>query len=136
MTYEEGASFPVPHYTAVQALYMRMGIPWPLTPEATQFKKRGEKILIWGGSTAVGHHAIQLAALSGLQVFATASPSAFEEVQALGASRAFDYGDPEVASKIREASGEEGIIYALDAVSEKGTTEMTVVRSFPCSVPC
>ncbi|VDC06801.1 unnamed protein product [Peniophora sp. CBMAI 1063] len=126
MTYEEGASFPVPHYTAVQALHMRLGFPWPLSSDATESKKTSEKILIWGASTAVGHHAVQLAALSGLKVFATASPSAHEEVKALGASRVFDYKDPDVASKIREAAGEKGIIYALDAVSEKGTTDMVI----------
>lgn len=29
MSYEEGAAFPIPHFTAVQALYMRMGLPQP-----------------------------------------------------------------------------------------------------------
>ncbi|VDC06820.1 unnamed protein product [Peniophora sp. CBMAI 1063] len=126
MTYEEGASIPIPHYTSVQTFYMRLGLPKPLTPEATEFKKRGEKILIWGGSTAVGHHAIQLAVLSGLEVFVTASPSAHEEVKALGASHVFDYKDPEVASKIQAAAGEKGIIYALDTVAENGTTDTTI----------
>ncbi|KZV73105.1 GroES-like protein [Peniophora sp. CONT] len=126
MTYEEGASFPIPHFTAVQALHMRFGIPKPLSSEATEFKKKGEKVLIWGGSTAVGHHAIQLAALSGLEVFATASPSAFDDVKALGASHVFDYKDPEVVAKIQEAAGEKGIIYAFDTVSEKGSTNSTI----------
>ncbi|VDC06799.1 unnamed protein product [Peniophora sp. CBMAI 1063] len=126
MTYEEGASFPIPHFTAVQAIHMRFGVPKPLSPEAAEFKKKGEKILIWGGSTAVGHHAIQLAALSGLEVYATASPSAHEYVKALGASRVFDYKDPDVVSKIREAAGEQGIIYGLDSVSEQSSTTSTI----------
>ncbi|KZV73102.1 GroES-like protein [Peniophora sp. CONT] len=126
MTYEEGASFPIPHYTAAYALYFRLGLPKPFTPEAAEFKKKGDKILVWGGSTAVGHHAIQLAALSGLEVYATASPSAHNEVKALGASHVFDYRDPKVVTKILAAAGEKGVIYALDAVSEKGSTDATI----------
>ncbi|KAL1712262.1 chaperonin 10-like protein [Schizophyllum commune] len=95
MTYEEAASFQIPNFTAAQALYIRLNLPKPFSA------RLNEKILIWGGSTAVGHHAIQLAKLSGSQ-------------------------DPEVVAKIVEASGSDGIIYALDAVSENGTTDATV----------
>ncbi|KZV77217.1 GroES-like protein [Peniophora sp. CONT] len=126
MTYEEGASFPGAHFTSVQILYMRLPIPKPLTPEVAAFKEKGEKILIWGASTAVGHHAVQLATLSGLEVFATASPAAHESVKALGASHVFDYKDPEVVSKIQAAAGEKGIIYAIDCVVEKGSAEATI----------
>ena len=118
MTYEEGASFPIPHFTAVQALHMRFCIPKPLSPAVAEFKKKGEKILIWGGSTAVGHHAIQLAALSGLEVFATASPAAHDYVKALGASHVFDYRDPDVVSKVKSATNE-SLHIAFDTVSTK-----------------
>ncbi|KAL1675929.1 chaperonin 10-like protein [Schizophyllum commune] len=122
MTYEEAASFPIPNFTAAQALYIRLNLPKPFTSGTPL----NEKILIWGGSTAVGHHAIQLAKLSGLTVFVTASPAAFPELQALGADHLFDYRDPEVVAKIVEASGSDGIIYALDTVSENGTTDAIV----------
>lgn len=128
MTYEEGASLPGAHFTAVQVLYMRLGLPKPLTSEAAAFKKKDEKILIWGASTSVGHHAIQLAALSGLEVYATASLSAHEEVKALGASHVFDYRDQDAARKIQKAAGEEGIVYAIDCVCEKGSTDVIIVR--------
>ena len=135
MTYEEAASFPIPHLTGVQALYMRLSLPKPLSPEATAFKQKGEKILIWGASTAVGHHAVQLAALSGLEVYATASPAVHDDIKALGATHVFDYKDPNVAAKIKEAAGPQGIIYAFDTVAEKGSTEATIVRAatFPAS---
>ncbi|KZV73080.1 GroES-like protein [Peniophora sp. CONT] len=126
MTYEEGASLPGAHFTAVQVLYMRLGLPKPLTSEAAAFKKKDEKILIWGASTSVGHHAIQLAALSGLEVYATASLSAHEEVKALGASHVFDYRDQDAARKIQKAAGEEGIVYAIDCVCEKGSTDVII----------
>ena len=129
MSYEEGASFPIPHLTAVQALYMRLSLPKPFTPEANDLKQKGEKILIWGASTAVGHHAVQLAVLSGLEVYATASPAAHAEVKALGATHVFDYKDVDVASKIKATAGEDGILHALDTVAEKGSTEAIIVRA-------
>jgi NADPH:quinone reductase-like Zn-dependent oxidoreductase len=87
-----------------------------------------EKILVWGGSTAVGHHAVQLAARSGLDVFVTASPAAHAELKALGAAHCFDYKDADVVAKIREAAGEDGIIDGLDTVVEHGSTDAVVVR--------
>lgn len=111
-----------PHLTAVQALYIHLRIAPPSAPITTQ-----TSILIWGGSTAVGHHAVQLAALSGYKVFVTASPAAFEDLKALGASELFDYKDPDVAQKIKAAAGEQGITLAVDTVSENGTTELVVV---------
>ncbi|KAF9068890.1 chaperonin 10-like protein [Rhodocollybia butyracea] len=121
MTYEEAASFPIPHLTAVQALYIRLNLPKPLCPNPKR-----EAILIWGGSTAVGHHAVQLAALSGLRVFVTASPAAHEELKTLGAEACFDYKDTDVVQKIQAAAGEEGIIYSLDTVCEHGSTDNCV----------
>ncbi|KAL1672235.1 chaperonin 10-like protein [Schizophyllum commune] len=120
MTYEEAASFPIPHLTAAQAFYMRLNIPKPLTTPAN------ESILIWGGSTAVGHHAVQLAKLSGLKVFVTASPAAWDELKALGADHTFDYKDSEVVAKITAAAGPDGIIYGFDTVAEKGSTDAVV----------
>ncbi|VDB96005.1 unnamed protein product [Peniophora sp. CBMAI 1063] len=126
MTYEEGASIPVAQFTSVQALYMRLPLPKPYTPEAVELKAKGERILIWGGSTACGHHAVQLAALSGLEVYVTASPAAHDDIRGLGASRVFDYKDPDIVSKVQAAAGEKGVIYALDCISEKGSTEATI----------
>ncbi|KIK70162.1 hypothetical protein GYMLUDRAFT_34642 [Collybiopsis luxurians FD-317 M1] len=121
MTYEEAASFPIPHLTAVQAFYIRLNLPKPLSPNPKR-----ESILIWGGSTAVGHHAVQLAVLSGLRVFVTASPAAHEELKALGAEACFDYKDADVAKQIQSVAGEGGITYGFDTVCEKGSTDATV----------
>ena len=124
MTYEEGASLPIPHLTAVQSLYVRLKLPTPL--QHAQSRTSPGTILIWGGSTATGHHAIQLARLSGLQVIATASPEAFTELENIGASFVFDYKDEDVASKIRKVAGEPGVQFVLDTISEKGTTEKAI----------
>ncbi|KAF9068864.1 chaperonin 10-like protein [Rhodocollybia butyracea] len=117
MTYEEAVSFPTPHLTAVLSLF-RLNIPKPLSPNPKR-----ETIFIWGGSTAVGHHAVQLAALAGLRVFVTASPAVHEDLKALGAEACFDYKDTDVVKKVLAAAGEEDIIYGLDAVCEKGSTD-------------
>ncbi|KAL1723717.1 chaperonin 10-like protein [Schizophyllum commune] len=120
MTYEEAASFPIPHLTAVQALYMRLGVPKPFTTSLD------EKILIWGGSSAVGHHAVQLAKLSGLTVFVTGSPAVWDELKSLGADFTFDYKDPDIVSKIHAAAGPDGIIHGLDTIAGGGTVEKTI----------
>ncbi|KAH8826046.1 chaperonin 10-like protein [Flagelloscypha sp. PMI_526] len=119
MSYQEAVALPIPLFTAVQTLYFRLKLSLPSVPSETQ-----TPILIWGGSTAVGHYAIQLASLSGYTVFATASPSAFEEVKALGASHVFDYKDPDTPEKIRTAAGVEGITLALDTIGEFGTPDL------------
>lgn len=133
MSYEEAASFPIPHLTGVQAFYMRLNIPKPFSPTPNPNPKR-ESILIWGGSTAVGHHAIQLAALSGLKVYVTASPDVHEELKSLGAEACFDYKAADVVNQIHAALAgeEEGIIYGYDTVCEKGSTDACVVSLLPC----
>ncbi|SUJ29279.1 Beta-ketoacyl-acyl-carrier-protein synthase I [Sphingobacterium spiritivorum] len=54
--------------------------------------KKGERVLIHGGSGGIGSTAIQLAALSGAQVYATAgSKEKCEFCESLGAVRAINY---------------------------------------------
>ena len=49
----------------------------------------------------------------------TASPKHHERLRSLGATEVFDYKDPDVASKIKEASGGK-IQYGVDCISENG----------------
>lgn len=119
----EGAAFPIPHLNAVQALYMRLNLAKPSAPDTSSPK---QTILIWGGSTAVGHHAVQLAALSGYRVFTTASPANHARLVTLGASKCFDYKDENVVEAIKKAAGEEGIFAAFDTACEKGSTDLCV----------
>jgi NADPH:quinone reductase-like Zn-dependent oxidoreductase len=109
---------------------MRLNLPKPFTIDiASLDASKKDAILIWGGSTAAGHHAIQLAVLSGLTVFVTASPAAHEYVKSLGASYCFDYRDEGVVEKIRATEGAERLIYGFDTVAEKGSTDKVVVSS-------
>ncbi|TFL02242.1 chaperonin 10-like protein [Pterulicium gracile] len=127
MTYEEAASFPIPHYTAFQALHLRLNLPFPSSsPTPSSSNDKAQTILIWGGSTAVGHHAVQLAHLAGVRVFVTASPDTHAHLKELGADETFDYKDADVVSKIQKAAGERGVTLALDTVVEKGSTEKII----------
>lgn len=62
--------------------------------------RQGKSVLVWGGSSAVGSNAIQLAAAAGYDIISTCSQRNFHHVKGLGAGRVFDYNDPEVAEKI------------------------------------
>lgn len=62
--------------------------------------KKGQSILVWGGSSAVGSNAIQLAAGAGYDIISTCSKRNFDHVKSLGATQVFDYNDPDVTEKI------------------------------------
>ncbi|WVQ98262.1 hypothetical protein IAU59_005385 [Kwoniella sp. CBS 9459] len=119
----EGASFTLTHLTAVQALYMRLSLAKPSSPDTSSPKKI---ILIWGGATAVGHHAVQLANLSGYKVFATASPANHARLRELGAAECFDYRNPDVLNAIKQAAGDQGVFAAYDTACIEGSTEICI----------
>jgi NADPH:quinone reductase-like Zn-dependent oxidoreductase len=75
------AALPVNGLTALQALEA-LGL-------AT-----GQRLLITNGGGSTGSLAVQLAAAAGVEVTATASPSAEERLRSLGAAEVIDYHDP------------------------------------------
>lgn len=82
-----------------------------------------DTILIWGGATASGALAIQIAKLAyGLKVVTTASPKNHEFVKSLGADAVFDYRDPQAVQNIRNYAGS-SIKYALDTISNEETLQ-------------
>lgn len=90
---------------------------------AEKSKNKDNFILIWGGATATGILAIQIAKLVyGLKVITTASSKNHAELLKLGADVAFDYKDKKVVNNIIEA-GEGKIKYALDCVSSPETLQ-------------
>jgi len=68
-------------------------------PELSK-SKNGKSVLVWGGSSAVGSNAIQLATAAGYAVITTCSERNFDYVKDLGAVQVFDYKDSEVTEKI------------------------------------
>jgi len=154
MSYAEGASFSVshrtqwpadrqlPHFTAVQTLYMRWDLAKPSAPVQPD---SGKIILVWGGrsdddpdrklalipgSTAVGHHAVQLLHLSGYTVFVTASLASHDRLRQLGASQCFDYKEPTVVELIKSAAGKDGIAAAYDTAASGDSTLQCIGQFF------
>jgi len=111
MSMEEAATFGVAIGTNAQAMYQTLKIPLPTQPIAKPFP-----LLIYGGSTATGTIAIQLAKLSGVQVITTASPSNHELLKSRGADAVFDYNEPDVGEKIREFT-KNNLKYVFDTIS-------------------
>jgi len=119
ITPEQAASAPIPYSTACMALYLKLQLPEPVQPPNSQDKW----FLVWSGSTSVGQYAIQLAKLSGFRVATTASPHRWDMLKSLGADVVVDYRDPDVVSKLKEATND-SIAYGLDTISENGTIQM------------
>ncbi|KAH3688017.1 hypothetical protein WICPIJ_001011 [Wickerhamomyces pijperi] len=82
---------------------------------------KGKYILIWGGATATGTLAIQVAKLGfGLKVVTVASKRHHEFLKSIGADLVYDYNDSDVSEQI--AKGTNGDIkYVFDTVSEKAS---------------
>jgi NADPH:quinone reductase len=70
----------------------------------------GERLLVTAGAGGVGHFGVQLGALRGLEVVATAGPANHDYVRGLGASEVIDYHAADAVSRVA------GIRYMLDAV--------------------
>lgn len=75
-------------------------------------------MLIYGGATATGMIALQLARLSGCRVLTTCSPRNSQLVKALGAHHTFDYHDAETCGPAIRAATGDGLMFALDCVAE------------------
>ncbi|BAI72374.1 quinone oxidoreductase [Azospirillum sp. B510] len=79
--------------------------------------KRGETLLIHGGSSGIGTTAIQLAKAFGATVFTTAgSDDKCRACEDLGADRAINYRSEDFVAVIREATGGRGVDVVLDMV--------------------
>ena len=96
VSWEAAAVFPVPALTAEQVLGETLEV------------KAGDRLLVNGAGGVTGGLLVQLGALRGAEVLATAGPRSHERVTALGARQAFDYHDehwPERVLAITERSG-------------------------------
>ena len=82
-------------------------------------KQPGDGILIWGGATATGILAIQIAKLVySLSVITTASPKNHCLLKQLGADYVFDYKDTDVVNKVKRVGQ---IKFALDTIATPET---------------
>ncbi len=90
LSHAEAASVPIGALTAWQGLFDRAKL------------KAGERILIHGGSGAVGLYAIQLASRAGAHVITTASARNFDFLSKLGANEVIDYHAERFDEKVSE----------------------------------
>ncbi|KAJ4419128.1 hypothetical protein N0V82_005141 [Gnomoniopsis sp. IMI 355080] len=100
--------------------------------------KTGKTVLIWGGSSAAGSNAIQMAVGAGYEVLTTCSPRNFEYVKSLGASKVFDRSRPTVTEDVVAELGDCAGIYmaagsnaAACKVSAASKQKVLVVSSNP-----
>lgn len=88
LDFAQAAALPLTTITAYEALFERLG----LDPDGAD---RGKSLLVIGAAGGVGSIALQLAAIAGLTVIATAGRSETRDwVLGLGATHAIDHGRP------------------------------------------
>ncbi|CAF1409258.1 unnamed protein product [Rotaria sordida] len=131
MSPEAVVTLPLVSITAALGIFHEMGLPLPPAKIEANF-------LVWSGSTSVGQCAIQLAKSIGCFVITTASSARHDYLKGLGADVCFDYKDPYVVSKIRQAA-KDHLAYAFDCISEKEATRqvcaaLTASNSQLCTV--
>jgi NADPH:quinone reductase-like Zn-dependent oxidoreductase len=78
--------------------------------------EKGKKIVIWGGSSAMGSLSISYAKQAGYEVISTSSPHNFDLLRRCGADHIFDHSDPASVGKIRDLFP---IDYWYDTISLK-----------------
>ena len=102
VSYAEGACLGIPVMTAHRCLFADGPV-------------RGRNVLVTGGAGVVGHYAVQLARWAGARVIASVSSGekAAHAAKA-GAHAVIDYRTEDVASRLRELTGGEGIDRVVD----------------------
>jgi NADPH2:quinone reductase len=101
----EAASLPETFFTVWSNVFDRAGL------------KAGETLLVQGGSSGIGVTAIQMAAVLGHRVFATAgSDEKCAACLRLGAEKAINYKTQDFAAEVKAATGGKGVDVILDMV--------------------
>lgn len=104
IAFEEAVVLPLAISTAAAGLFEKdqLGLDYSRLGNSAP---RDEVVVIWGGATAVGGNAIQLARAAGYRVVTTASAKNHERMRRLGAEAVFDYHDPDAANRIIDEVG-------------------------------
>ncbi|HEY3259240.1 MAG TPA: NAD(P)H-quinone oxidoreductase [Pseudonocardiaceae bacterium] len=76
--------------------------------------RRGEVLLVHGGSGGIGTHAIQVGVALGATVATTAGGARLDACRVLGAAITIDYRDQDFVAEVREATGGHGADVVLD----------------------
>src|SRR5436305_4172583 len=103
VSWEEAAAFPVPALTADQALRAAMG------------DSPGGRLLVNGAGGVTGQLIAALAAVTGVEVAATAGPRSADRLRELGIDAVFDYHEDDWPVAVRNWAGEAGVPVAINA---------------------
>jgi len=102
VSFAEGATLGIPAMTAHVSLFLAGPV-------------QGRTVLVTGGAGAVGHYAVQLAKWAGATVIATVSSAAKgERARAGGADHVIDYRAEDVAARLAEITGGQGVDHVVD----------------------
>ena len=102
VSFAEGATLGIPCMTAHWAVFLAGPV-------------QGRIVLVTGGAGAVGHYAVQLAKWAGATVIATvSSPDKAERARAGGADHVIDYKREDVAERVADITGREGVHHVVD----------------------
>lgn len=91
---------------------------------------RGKRVLVQGGAGAVGHMAVQIAALGGAEVIATVSSEAKAEAALQGGARhVVNYRREDVVERVRDLTGGEGVDRVIEVdLAANLETDIAVLR--------
>ena len=102
VSFAEGATLGIPGMTAHYCVFVAGPV-------------QGRKLLITGAAGAVGHYAVQLAHWAGATVIATVSSAAkADRARAGGAAHVINYRTEDVAARVREVTGGDGVDHVVD----------------------
>ena len=127
---------------AGQAARLPDGVPWRVgaglgVPGCTAHYAvlrdgpvRGKRVLVQGGAGAVGHMAVQIAALGGAEVIATVSGRAKGAAAVGGGARhVVNYAREDVVVRVRELTGGEGVDRVIEVdLAANIETDVAVLR--------
>jgi NADPH2:quinone reductase len=109
--------------TAAAAVYLPFHLSWLALHERAKIEP-GDTVLIHAAAGGVGSAAVQLAALAGARVIATAgSQEKTEFCRSLGADVAINYRDDDLVGAVLEATNGRGVDVAFDSVGGEVTTK-------------
>lgn len=117
MPFTTAAVYGVSAVSAMQALNIVLGLPWP----DEQPVAAGTGIFIYGGSTSASLFAIQIAKIAGLRVVATCSPHSNDLVKSYGADEVYNYRDKSSVQRIKTAHPD--LAFAFDGFGGEGSNE-------------
>lgn len=117
LSFSQAAALPVAALTAWQGLFDRGGL------------QRNQRVLIHGGSGAVGSFAVQFARGAGARVAATCSTPNVEHLCSLGVERVIDYRREDISAAVTDWAPE-GVDFLMDAVGASTLPQaLDLVRS-------